>query len=859
MRNAFRVAALAYLACTSVAAIAQNQVQRVQFDLPGEDLSLALRQVAEQTGTNLVAASELLESRQVPALQGSYTADEAFAALLAGTGLQATRDGNTVIISKAKSGDATRSSPSEPGAGEGNIVVTGTRIRGAPIASPVIRLRENEIRERGQGTLAEAVRTIPQNFGGGQNPGVGNNVPASKGVNVGSATSVNLRGLGSDATLTLIDGHRISYSASRQAVDISTIPLFALDRIEVVPDGASALYGSDAVAGVVNVILKRDFEGLETGVRLGTTTDGGGFEQRYDALTGARWSSGGFVASYEFGRTTAILGKDRSYTAAGYPALTLFPFLRNHSATISGHQELASGLTVDVDGFFNDRFSKSSYALNPQGDIRQSGATFLYKERSFALAPTIRWRPGGDWNLFVTGSYARDHTRYEVKSYFAGQVFDFPGNCYCNHAVAAEAGGDGTLFRLPGGPVKIALGAGYRDNKLVRFNGPGASSNISKGQDSYYGYGEVSLPLISPDLDVRGIHRLSASAAARYERYPGIGDVLTPKIAAIYAPSADLDVKATWGKSFRAPTLYQQYQAVNLVLADPSLFGGSGYPAGATALFWEGGNPDLKPERATSLSATLDLHPRLIEGARLQLSYFRTRYRDRVVTPIPFPTRALADPTYADRAIFNPSASLLAAVVASAASFGNATSSPYDPASVAVLIDNRSVNAGFQMIHGADLLFNYDRTLGGSLGAIHASINATYLSSKQQLDALQPELPLAGILYNPPHWSGRGDLAWSRGWMTLDAGLSYLGGVIDTRTAQPVHIRGMTSVDLTGTFRSLAQHGATRGLEASLTVQNLFNVKPARVAANLPSDAPYDSTNYSPRGRFVAASLIKKW
>lgn len=858
-RNRSRAASAALALClfgTATAACAQSEPEFV-FDLPSEPLSKALRDVAVETHRNIIAPEQLLDGRQAQPLSGKLTAEAAVARLLDGTGLRYRLVDGTLVIEQApfpENAEAPDNEELRPA-----ITVTGTRIRGAPVASPVIKLTQEEIRDSGRATLAEAVRTIPQNFGGGQNPGIGNNVPASMGVNVGSSTSVNLRGLGSDATLTLIDGHRISYSASRQAIDISAIPLSAVDRIEVVPDGASALYGSDAVAGVVNVVLKHDFQGLETGARLGTSTDGGDFEQRYDVVTGSRWSSGGFIASYEFGRSTAILGRDRSYTAALAPSLTLFPFIRNHSVTLSGHQNVGSRVSLELDGFFNDRFSKSAYALDPGGDIEQSGASFLYDERSFAIAPTVRFRPGDDWNLFLTGTYGRDHTDYEVKSFFQGQVADFPGNCYCNHAIGAEAGGDGTIFRLPAGAVKLALGAGYRSNSLVRFNGAGASTNISKRQDSYYGYAEINLPLISPDQHSALANHLSISGAARYERYPGVGRIVTPKVSAIFGPSADLDLKATWGKSFRAPTLYQQYQAVNLVLAPPAIFGRSDLPPDATALYWEGGNADLKPERATTWSATADLHPRSLEGLRAQISYFRTRYRDRVVTPITFPSQALVDPIYSDRLTYNPGAALLAAVVASAASFGNATSAPYDPSSVAVLIDNRSVNAGFQKIEGLDLLFSYARALSGDLGELEARVDATYLRSRQQLDPAQPELPLAGILFNPPHWSGRGDLTWSRGAVTLDAGLSYIGGVEDNRTAPALHVRGMTTVDFTARVRSQASTGPMHGVEGSVTVQNLFNAKPARIATTFASDAPYDSTNYSPVGRFVAVSLLKKW
>lgn len=842
------------------ASAAQAQTARqADYALPAQELARSLREVSLRSGVSVVVPGELVSGKQAPPLSGHYDARQAIELLLQGSGLRASLVGDALVVSRAAAivpgGTATA-----PQSGDaGNIVVTGSRIRGAPIASPVIRLTQEQIRTKGQATLAEAVRAIPQNFGGGQNPGIGNNVPATSAVNVGSATSVNLRGLGSDATLTLVNGHRLSYSASRQAVDISSIPLGAVDRMEIVPDGASALYGSDAVAGVVNVILRRDYSGVQTGARIGGSTDGGDFEQRYSLVTGARWSSGGFIAAYEFGRTTAILGGDRSYAAAQAPALTLFPFIRSHSAVVSGHQDLGQSWSLEFDGFFNQRFSSSSYASNAAGDIKAGGAALAFNSRSFVVAPTVNFRPGGDWKLFATGSIAQDRTRYDVKSFFRGTVFDFPGNCYCNRGASFEIGGDGTLVEGPGGPIKLASGAGWRTNRLVRFNGVGASTNVTKTQDSYYAYGEISLPLVSTDQHVRLIDRLSASAAARYERYPGIGEVVTPKVGAIYAPSPDFMLKASWGKSFRAPTLYQQYQSLNVVLARVSAFGGSGFPAGSTGLLAQGGNPDLKPERATSWSTTLAIDPRALDGLRLEASYFDTRYRDRVVTPIIFLSQALSDPVNAGQLAFNPSAALIAETIASANSFANVSGAPFDPANVRVFVDDRNVNAGLQKIHGFDLQFGYSRTLGAGLGDLNAQLNATFLKSSQQLTPAQPVIPLAGILFNPPHFFARGDLAWSKGPFTLDAGLTHIGGVRDTRATPVVKVRGMTTFDLTARIRSLAATGFLSGLDASATIQNLFNEKPARIAATLPSDAPYDSTNYSPVGRFVAVTLTRKW
>ncbi|QCI78812.1 TonB-dependent receptor [Hankyongella ginsenosidimutans] len=95
-----------------------------------------------------------------------------------------------------------------------------------------------------------------------------------------------------------------------------------------------------------------------------------------------------------------------------------------------------------------------------------------------------------------------------------------------------------------------------------------------------------------------GLARLDASAAVRYERYPGIDAVAVPKFGLIYAPVHGLDVKVSWGKSFRAPTLLQQYQVQSALLYPVTSVGGAGYPATATALYVTGGNPALTPAPA---------------------------------------------------------------------------------------------------------------------------------------------------------------------------------------------------------------------------------------------------------------------
>jgi outer membrane receptor protein involved in Fe transport len=765
--------------------------------------------------------------------------------------LQVQRSGAAFVI--VRTGPQALAAPIE---GQEAITVTGSRIRGAPIASPVIQVTREQARNAGQATLVELARSIPQNFGGGQNPGVGFNVPETNGADVGGGASFNLRGLGGDATLTLLNGHRLSYNAAKQSVDISGIPLGAVSRVDVVPDGASALFGSDAVAGVVNILLRRDLDGVETSARFGTATDGGGFSQTYGATAGTVWRSGNFLVAYEYGSNDAILARQRDYAATRSPGLTLFPAQRRHSVLASLEQDLAPDLRFAMDGLFNKRWTDLTYPLAAGGDLSLARGKTQSTARAWGLSPSLSWKLADGWSTMLSASYGEDRVDYGGYSFQGGVLSVNTGGYYINRARSIELSADGRLFALPGGPAKIALGAGHRQIDFRRFTGINGTQNIDRSQADTYGFGELSLPMVSPDQAVPWAHSLVLSAAVRYEVYRGIGDVATPKLGLIYAPHRDITLKASWGRSFRAPTLYQQYQPQTLYLTRTTTVGGQGYPASATALLLLGGNPDLAPERSTNWSATLELRPRFADGVSLELGYFSVHYRDRIVTPIPSLSTALRDAGYASFVTMNPPGAEQAATIAGASVFTNLTGgAAYNPANVVALVRNTSVNAGRQSVHGIDALLHYSGDLGG--GTLSASANATWLESEQQIGPALPVTQLAGVIFNPPHLRLRADLGWSIGAVTLTANVTRIGPVVDNRSAPSARIPGMTPVDLTLRYRP--DSGPLRGFDLIASVQNLFNATPSPIATTLFYDTPYDSTNYSPLGRFLSLSVTRKW
>lgn len=851
IRSALAASAAIYAVAVSSSALAQVKA----FNVPAQAAATGIPELARQADVQILVSEGVTRGKSIKAVRGSMSVEQALQRALAGTGLRvSSSDGRTFTLAAETSAQAHVAEASDDGAAAqpaSEVVVTGTRIRGARTTSPIVSVGQEQIRNEGLADLGDVVRRIPQSFGGGQNPGIGMNVPSSSGVDIGGASSVNLRGLGGDATLTLLNGHRLSYSAVLQSVDISTIPVNAVERIEIVPDGASAIYGSDAIAGVANIILRNQYNGLETGVRIAGTTDGGDFDQRYNILAGTAWGSGNLLAAYEYGSNSAIDASQRSFSTNRSADLDLYPAMRHHSIIAHGRQKIGGGLSLAVDGLYNIRWRTADFPISP------GVATLSSRDLSYAIAPSIELALPGSWQLSLSGSYGKQRVDYHQVECVA--VCNDRGNVfYRNVAKSVELGGSGDLITLPGGVARLAFGTGYRGVDFMRYVGVGSTVNTVGAQDSYYAYGELNLPFVGPDQQVAFLHRVSANVAGRYERYPGIGSVFTPKVGILWELTADIAVKGSWGKSFRAPSMYQQYQPQAVYLYPPALLGAVNVPANAGALLVVGGNPSLRPERATTWSATLDIHPRDITGLSLQFTYFNVAYRDRVVAPIFSLRQAFSDPVNSNQLTLNPSASAQAAAIASAGQFLNLTGVPYDPANVIAIVSNASTNAGRQSARGVDALLSYAVDIAAGQ-RVRASANVSYLDSSRQLTPLQPVTQLSGVIFNPPHWRGQASLGWSNAELTLTGDVNYTGGVRDTRTASPVDVGSLTTFDLTARYQIKATSPVIDGLEFNVSVQNIFNQMPATVATSIAYDTPYDSTNYSPVGRMIAVGIRKRW
>ena len=351
--------------------IALPSQAQIRFDLPAQPLGTSLTAIGTLGNLNVMFDPSVVDGLQAPALKADLSPDEALGKLLSGTKLHAVRvDANTIrVMATARPGsillDQEKVSPMPKGqrqesgsqeeesgrsfsdglrlaqldsgkaeiggAVEGpennpfhrhersleEIVITGSRLKTPKFegAQEVRVFSQEDISDSGRSTLSEflnnlssvSVNSVDNGMAGGQNS------------TYGKAT-VQLHGLPQGTTLVLLDGRRLQSSGLSGApgetnvFDLNTIPLVAVDRIEVISEGSSAVYGSDAIAGVVNVILKKEYDGLSLAAKHGWAD--GTHETNVSVVFGKQWDRGGVTFTAGYQRRGALYGYQRSITAS---------------------------------------------------------------------------------------------------------------------------------------------------------------------------------------------------------------------------------------------------------------------------------------------------------------------------------------------------------------------------------------------------------------------------------------------------------------------------------------------------------------------------------------------------------------
>ncbi len=316
----------------SVVAIASSaQAQATSYNIPAGSLSKALDQFAHHSGRQIVYKADDIRDIVSAGVHGTMNADAALQILLAGTGYTARSDssGAVAIVRAARTrpqatpaavqtGPAT--SPAEPAPAEADvadIVVTGSRIsrRDFQSDSPISTVSSTQLATSGQPSLDKAIGQLPQ-FSAAQGASEVGDVQGGLGFSGGQSYS-DLRGLGPNRSLVLLDGRRMMPSSPEGAIDLNTIPTPLIESVEVITGGASATYGSDAVAGVVNFKLRQKFSGLELFAQNGLTTQGDGATHQVSAIVGHNFADnrGNVTLAAEFSDRAVIEGSTRPFFA----------------------------------------------------------------------------------------------------------------------------------------------------------------------------------------------------------------------------------------------------------------------------------------------------------------------------------------------------------------------------------------------------------------------------------------------------------------------------------------------------------------------------------------------------------------
>ncbi len=337
MRNPFQihnlkalpVLVLAVLAFAMAGASAQSD-EPLSIDIKPQPAGSALVTLAKASGMQILFAKGASTQVDVEGLKGEYRFEEALAALLTNTDLEYKFASDKLVLvqpaEQSADPEADEEALGEEGAeGDDPLELRGQTVTGSRLVlgtwqkpGQVIVLDREELERTGAPTLEQALRQLPQNingtteFGGAGLVGAGNEYEGLTGTaNINGSSTVNLRGLGESATLILIEGKRVGDSGMLGGfTDISEIPMSMVERVEIQLDGASSVYGADAIGGVVNIILRKDYDVLRASVRRTANTSGGHSEHNVSVLAGTTWDSGSVLINLD-GYRSSDQGVDR--------------------------------------------------------------------------------------------------------------------------------------------------------------------------------------------------------------------------------------------------------------------------------------------------------------------------------------------------------------------------------------------------------------------------------------------------------------------------------------------------------------------------------------------------------------------
>ncbi|WP_429620738.1 TonB-dependent receptor plug domain-containing protein [Stenotrophomonas sp. AN71] len=756
--------------------------------------------------------------------------------------------------------DARRSDPAT--ATLDKVLVVGSNIRDAigGGASPLIVIDREAIDRTGVASLQQLFEKLPQNFGGGANgANVGNlGVDRDTGNNFGQGTAINLRGLGTGTTLTLINGHRVTSSNRYQYVDISLIPLSAIERVEILTDGASAIYGTDAVGGVVNIILRRDFTGYETSVRYGSVTRGNMDEYQASQSAGWSWDGGHLMASYEFLKQANLAAVDKDFSRnVTVKPYDIYPGSKRHSLYLDGVQALSDVLTLNLTGSFAKRDMDTTISGT-------ADETRLFPHtRQFDLFAGLTLELPRQWQARLDSGFGKSDVSYQRTTITGSSASTAPPTNTNSESRYLEVVADGELFSLPAGAVRAAFGAGYRRDGYELLDHRGLEKPLDLQRTVRSAFAELNIPLLK---DMPGVRRLSLTAAARYDDYSDFGSTLNPKFGLLWEATEGLTFRSSYGRSYRAP-VYQDMQLNNTVVVanvpNPSAANGN-----TVLMMLSNGNPDLGPERAKTWTGGVSFAPPSVPGLRIDANYYDIEYADRIGSGFggSFPSLFLQSTApYADLLTIDPTPQQIQQArqlgISGQGLFVSRVG-PYalppgtDETNTQVILDNRFRNNAFTAQRGIDFNASYGFDAGQTRIALNVA-GQYIIDSKRRVTATSPEIDAVNRVYFPVDLKVRGGIAVSRQQVAGGLFVNYVDSYRDPANRADSHVSSWTTVDLNLRYDFNGSAGAEQGTSLAFNVQNVLDRNPPFIVNGI--NTGFDPTNATALGRFLSMTLTHRW
>ncbi|GGC16612.1 TonB-dependent receptor plug domain-containing protein [Pseudoduganella buxea] len=547
----------------------------------------------------------------------------------------------------------------------GAVIVTGTRASGLKAensASPIQVLDAASLQRTGQPDLIQAIAQNIPSF----------TAQAFGGDTANLTLSARLRGLSPNNTLVLVNGKRRHGTANLAvlggpyqggaAADLNYIPVAAIDHIEVLQDGAAAQYGTDAIAGVVNIILKSNNQGLSGNVNGGGYGDGGGTTGDGTANIGFTPMANAFISitaesryhdySDRGGIDPRVLDANN---LANQPLLQApgYPYLNKISGDAQYHLHtlaLNSGYDIDDDTSLylfataghkraraheNYRMPSRLPAVYPLGfDPKET-----MKETDYAVTGGIRGKAGGAWNWELSTTYGRDKARIGVEDTANVSLYNDTGATptvfSAGEFIASQWTNNVDVSReLDMGwakPSTFAMGLEHRvDRYEIVAGDPG--SRYKEGSQSYPGFSLTDAG--KHDRNNKAIYAnfisfplagLTVDLAGRYEHFSDFGKAKVGKLTSRYDFTPTVALRGTYSNGFRAPTLAEQYYSATNVSPTSAFVQLAPNSAGARLVGIDG----LKPEASTNLSAGIVLNP--ASNISVTIDAYKISIRDRIV------------------------------------------------------------------------------------------------------------------------------------------------------------------------------------------------------------------------------------